>query len=202
MNEGNACGSKELERPLSRFPLRGKAGAGGFPPSRQHAARPAKSAGTHRAPALPTRGLPPPCGSPASAVRRAWQLETTARLGHTRRPIGLRWRTVYTKYLTLPEGLQAPKLITRHYYTGTRAPRPAAWRKSEVVSANHFLYRLDGIPFQTIVHMNVGFVLVLAPLLSDPLELAARTGIPPGSPCKARTCPPLVDKVGRAAGAP
>jgi hypothetical protein len=26
-----ACGSKESERPLSRFPLRGKAGAGGFP---------------------------------------------------------------------------------------------------------------------------------------------------------------------------
>jgi hypothetical protein len=76
---------------------------------------------------------------------------------HAAAEIGLRWRTVYTKYLTLPEGLQAPKLITRHYYTGTRAPRPAAWRKSEVVSANHFLYRLDGIPFQTIVHMNVGF---------------------------------------------
>ena len=34
-----ACGSKELERPLSRFPLRGKAGAGGFPPRRRHAAR-------------------------------------------------------------------------------------------------------------------------------------------------------------------
>ena len=158
MNEGNACGSKESGRPLSRFPLRGKAGAGGFPPSRQHAARPAKSAGTHRAPAPPTRGLPPPCGSPASAVRRAWQLSRQPPgSGHTAAEIGCRWRTVYTKYLTLPEGLQAPKLITRHYYTGTRAPRPAAWRKSEVVSANHFLYCLDGIPFQTIVHMNVGF---------------------------------------------
>ena len=29
-----ACGSKEFGRPLSRFPLRGKAGAGGFPPRR------------------------------------------------------------------------------------------------------------------------------------------------------------------------
>ena len=31
-----ACGSKDKEfgRPLSRFPLRGKAGAGGFPPRR------------------------------------------------------------------------------------------------------------------------------------------------------------------------
>ena len=68
-----AGGSKESERPLSRFPLRGKAGAGGFPPRRQHAAPPAKAAGTHRAPAPPTRGLPPPCESPASAARRAWK---------------------------------------------------------------------------------------------------------------------------------
>src|SRR5437763_3462963 len=29
-----ACGSKESDRPLSRFPLRGQAGAGGFPPRR------------------------------------------------------------------------------------------------------------------------------------------------------------------------
>ena len=34
-----ACGSEDVERPLSRFPLRGKAGAGGFPPRRKHAAR-------------------------------------------------------------------------------------------------------------------------------------------------------------------
>jgi hypothetical protein len=27
-----ACGSKEVKFPFSRFPLRGKAGAGGFPP--------------------------------------------------------------------------------------------------------------------------------------------------------------------------
>ena len=30
-----ACGSKEFELPLSRFPRRGKAGEGGFPPRRQ-----------------------------------------------------------------------------------------------------------------------------------------------------------------------
>ena len=29
-----ACGSEEFGRPLSRFPLRGQAGAGGFPPRR------------------------------------------------------------------------------------------------------------------------------------------------------------------------
>src|SRR5580704_8407169 len=34
-----ACGSKELDLPLSRFPLRGQAGAGGFPPRRKHATR-------------------------------------------------------------------------------------------------------------------------------------------------------------------
>jgi hypothetical protein len=38
MTKQFACGSKEVNRPLSRFPLRGKAGAGGFPPRRKHAA--------------------------------------------------------------------------------------------------------------------------------------------------------------------
>jgi hypothetical protein len=64
-----ACGSEESERPLSRFPRGGKAGAGGFP----HAA------GTLRAsqkrchasmPRLPPQeGLPPPCASPAAFQR-------------------------------------------------------------------------------------------------------------------------------------
>jgi hypothetical protein len=40
-----ASGSREGGRPLSRFPLRGKAGAGGFPPRRQNQAAP------------PTRGV-------------------------------------------------------------------------------------------------------------------------------------------------
>jgi hypothetical protein len=34
MNPESACGSKEFDLPLSRFPLRGQAGAGGFPPRR------------------------------------------------------------------------------------------------------------------------------------------------------------------------
>jgi hypothetical protein len=38
-----ACGSKEGDLPLSRFPLRGRAGAGGFPPRRTHAARQPKA---------------------------------------------------------------------------------------------------------------------------------------------------------------
>jgi hypothetical protein len=40
-----ACGSKELDLPLFRFPRWGKTGAGGFPPRRASCA-PAKSAGT------------------------------------------------------------------------------------------------------------------------------------------------------------
>ena len=29
-------------------------------------------------------------------------------------------------------------------------------RKSQVISSNHSLYRLNGIPFQTVVHVDVG----------------------------------------------
>ena len=43
MRERAACGSGEIEHPLSRFPLRGKAGAGGFPPRRKHASRQQKA---------------------------------------------------------------------------------------------------------------------------------------------------------------
>src|SRR5262249_47887312 len=63
------CG-KESERPLSRFPLRGKAGAGGFPPRPRHAARPPKPLARIMLAAPPTRGLPPPCASPAGLQRR------------------------------------------------------------------------------------------------------------------------------------
>jgi hypothetical protein len=42
---------KDVDRPLSRFPLRGKAGAGGFPPRRKLRGSPHKRA-------------PPPCASP------------------------------------------------------------------------------------------------------------------------------------------
>jgi hypothetical protein len=35
--------ARKWERPLSRFPLRGKAGAGGFPPRRRHTARQQKA---------------------------------------------------------------------------------------------------------------------------------------------------------------
>ena len=57
----------------SPFPVspQGQAGAGGFPPRREHAARQQKALGTHRCRRLPPQaGLPPPCGSPASAVAK------------------------------------------------------------------------------------------------------------------------------------
>ena len=53
--------------PLSRFPLRGKAGAGGFPPRRSTSRRQQNALARVDAPAPPTRGLPPPCASPAGA---------------------------------------------------------------------------------------------------------------------------------------
>jgi hypothetical protein len=55
-----ACGRKESERPLSRFPLRGKAGAGGFPPRRRHAARQHKTLARIMLAAPPTRGAAAP----------------------------------------------------------------------------------------------------------------------------------------------
>jgi hypothetical protein len=53
MSPESACGRKEVDLPLSRFPLRGQAGAGGFPQRRKMRASP------------PQEGLPPPCESPA-----------------------------------------------------------------------------------------------------------------------------------------
>jgi hypothetical protein len=39
MREPAACGSDEMERPLSRFPLRGKGRGGRVPPTPRHATR-------------------------------------------------------------------------------------------------------------------------------------------------------------------
>jgi len=56
-----ACGSKELDLPLSRFPLRGKAGAGGFPPRRWHAVRQQTALAPIAAAAPPARGVSKHC---------------------------------------------------------------------------------------------------------------------------------------------
>ena len=70
-----ACGSKEFERPLSRFPLRGQAGAGGFPPRREHGTRQQKALACADAAGSPhKRGKPPlwipPMGYPKFSVDR------------------------------------------------------------------------------------------------------------------------------------
>src|SRR5215469_2078965 len=137
----SACGSKELRRPLSRFPLRGKAGAGGFPPTPAARCAPAKSAGTHRAPAPPTRGLPPPCGSPASAARGAWQfLRDNRGVSNSHAPVEIRLalKIVYTKYLTLPE---------RRTHNVTRwrdADMVQRWVASAWVLTEKHFRRIDG----------------------------------------------------------
>ena len=69
-----ACGSQEAERPLSRFPLRGKAGAGGFPPRRWHAARQQKALSRIDAAAPPTRGAAAPLVHPPAAFQRGCTL--------------------------------------------------------------------------------------------------------------------------------
>ena len=63
-----ACGSKESELPLSRFPLRGKAGAGGFPPRRWHAACQPTTLACIDAAAPPTRGAAAPLVHPPGPV--------------------------------------------------------------------------------------------------------------------------------------
>jgi len=63
-----ACGSKELKAPLSRFPLRGKAGAGGFPPRRWHAACQPTTLACIDAAAPPTRGAAAPLVHPPGPV--------------------------------------------------------------------------------------------------------------------------------------
>jgi len=49
--------ARKFELPLSRFPLRGKAGAGGFPPRRWHAVRQQKALAPMDAAAPPARGV-------------------------------------------------------------------------------------------------------------------------------------------------
>ena len=66
MKPESACGSKEVDLPLSRFPLRGQAGAGKVPPTPRHVSRQqtALARSVRRLP--PQEGLPPlPGASPA-----------------------------------------------------------------------------------------------------------------------------------------
>src|SRR5262249_28398333 len=69
-----ACGSKEVELPLSRSPLRGKAGVGGSPPRRWHAARQPKALSRIDAAAPPTRGAAAPLVHPPAGSQRGCTL--------------------------------------------------------------------------------------------------------------------------------
>jgi hypothetical protein len=99
-----ACGSsKESERPLSRFPLRGKAGAGGFP----HADSTLR--GQQKALARIVRRLPPQegCRPLVDPLRARYAgignlRDTRESRDITRSPSADICRDVYTKYLTLP----------------------------------------------------------------------------------------------------
>ena len=60
------CGSKEVDLPLFRFPLRGQTGAGGFPPRRKHAARQQKALARSDAASSPHKRAAAPLCIPRS----------------------------------------------------------------------------------------------------------------------------------------
>jgi hypothetical protein len=78
-----ACGSKEFDLPLSRFPLRGQAGAGGFPPRRKHAARQQKTLARIDAAGSPHKRAAAPLCIPRCAACRIWVAARTTELGLT-----------------------------------------------------------------------------------------------------------------------
>jgi hypothetical protein len=80
-----ACGSKEFDLPLSRFPLRGKAGAGGFPPRRKHAASQQKTLARIDAAGSPHKRAGAPLCIPRCAACGIWGGSQDNRM----EPIGL-----------------------------------------------------------------------------------------------------------------
>jgi hypothetical protein len=63
-----ACGSKEFGPPFPDSPS-GERRGGRVPPTPEHAARQPRALARIDAAGSPTRGLPPPCESPACASR-------------------------------------------------------------------------------------------------------------------------------------
>ena len=63
-NPESACGARKSDLPLSRFPLRGKAGAGGFPP-RRDTRRASQNRWHAPCGGSPHKRAAPPCVSPA-----------------------------------------------------------------------------------------------------------------------------------------
>jgi hypothetical protein len=64
----SACGSKEFNSPFPVSPSGGKPGRAGSPHAESMLLASKGGWQASMLPAPPTRGLPPPCGSPASAV--------------------------------------------------------------------------------------------------------------------------------------
>ena len=64
----SACGSKEFNAPFPVSPSGGKPGRAGSPHAGSTLLASKGGWQASMLPAPPTRGLPPPCGSPASAV--------------------------------------------------------------------------------------------------------------------------------------
>jgi hypothetical protein len=117
--------ARKSDLPLSRFPLRGKAGAGGFPPRRWHAVRQQKALAHSDAAAPPARGVSKrsaetPLAHPPSRHHRGRvqmiSLDLRGRAGEKiedGRHVGLDF------YDLLIEARQPPS-VRKHYTTYTR----------------------------------------------------------------------------------
>ena len=93
----SACGSKEFNAPFPVSPSGGKPGRAGSPHAGSTLLASKGGWQASMLPAPPTRGLPPPCGSPASAVL----VQTAVSI----KPELSIWLTTGTFYLALTSGL-------------------------------------------------------------------------------------------------
>jgi hypothetical protein len=139
--------ARESDLPLSRFPLRGKAGAGGFPPSRWHAARQQKALARIGAAAPPARGVqsaplnpplahppewtplgPRPNGQPRSAAGQKFQdgrhvvLDFNDLLIEARDTGAIRW--AHVRDSDKPATFGKRQSICRFYPARRRGSRP------------------------------------------------------------------------------
>jgi len=91
----SACGSKEFNAPFPVSPSGGKLGRAGSPHAGSTLLASTKRWQASMLPAPPTRGLPPPCGSPASAF--------VVRLAVSTKPELSIWLRTGTFYLALTQ---------------------------------------------------------------------------------------------------
>jgi hypothetical protein len=93
----SACGSKEFNAPFPVSPSGGKPGRAGSPHAGSTLLASKKRWQASLLPAPPTRGLPPPCASPASAVAN--------QIAVSRKPELSMWLQTGTFYLALTQRL-------------------------------------------------------------------------------------------------